>query len=109
MIRGRPCNWQLRRLGTGTKFWLLPRHADAAAQWTKLEQACPTRGADTSYALFQSSLHAIHAQASEAKFVILSGDLIAHNFSCKFADCVSQGAPAEYRAFVEKTIDYVIG
>jgi sphingomyelin phosphodiesterase acid-like 3 len=85
-----------------------PASADAAAQWTKLDQACPTRGADTSYALYQSSLHAIHAQAAEAKFVILSGDLIAHNFSCKFAAVFPKAAPAVYRAFVEKTIDYVM-
>jgi sphingomyelin phosphodiesterase acid-like 3 len=85
-----------------------PASADAAAQWTKLDQACPTRGADTSYALYQSSLHAIHAQAGEAKFVILSGDLIPHSFSCKFAAVFPKATPADYRAFVEKTIVYVL-
>ena len=85
-----------------------PASADAAAQWTKLDQACPTRGADTSYVLYQSSLHAIHAQASGAKFVILSGDLIAHSFSCKFAAVFPKATPADYRAFVEKTIAYVL-
>ncbi|MGD0345185.1 MAG: metallophosphoesterase [Terracidiphilus sp.] len=85
-----------------------PASADAAAQWTKLGQACPTRGADTSYALYHSSLHAIHAQASGAKFVIVSGDLIAHNFSCKFAAVFPKAAAADYRAFVEKTIAYVL-
>ena len=85
-----------------------PASADAAAQWTKVDQACPTRGVDTSYALYQSSLHAIHAQAGEAKFVILSGDLIAHSFSCKFAAVFPKAAPADYRAFVEKTIAYVM-
>jgi sphingomyelin phosphodiesterase acid-like 3 len=82
--------------------------ADAAAQWTKLDQACPTRGADTSYVLYQSSLNAIHAQAAEAKFVIVSGDLIAHSFSCKFAALFPNAAPAEYRSFVEKTIVFVL-
>lgn len=85
-----------------------PASADAAAQWTKVDQACPTRGADTSYALYQSGLRAIHAQASEAKFVILSGDLIAHSFSCKFAAVFPKAAPADYRAFVEKTMAYVM-
>jgi sphingomyelin phosphodiesterase acid-like 3 len=85
-----------------------PASADAAAQWMKLEKACPTRGEDTSYALYQSSLHAIHAQAGHAKFVILSGDLIAHNFSCKFAAVFPKAAPAHYRAFVEKTIVFVM-
>ncbi len=50
----------------------------------------------------------MHAQAGNAKFVILSGDLIAHNFSCKFAAVFPKAAPADYRAFVEKTIVYVM-
>jgi sphingomyelin phosphodiesterase acid-like 3 len=85
-----------------------PPSADAAAQWSKVDAACPTRGADSSYALYQSSLQAIHAQAGEAKFVILSGDLIAHSFSCKFAAVFPKAPPADYKAFVEKTIDYVM-
>ncbi len=94
-------------VGDWDRILAAPASADAAAQWTKLDQACPTRGADTSYALYQSSLHAIHAQAGDAKFVILSGDLIAHNFSCKFAAVFPKAAPTDYRTFVEKTIDYV--
>ena len=77
-----------------------PASADAAARWAKVEQACPTRGADTSFALYQSSLRAIHVQAGDAKFVIVSGDLIAHSFSCKFAAVFPKAAPADLRAFV---------
>jgi sphingomyelin phosphodiesterase acid-like 3 len=86
-----------------------PATADAEAQWTKLEQTCHARGEDTAYALFQSSLRAIHAQASGAKFVIMSGDLIAHSFSCKFAALFPKAAPGEYKSFVEKTTSYVMG
>jgi sphingomyelin phosphodiesterase acid-like 3 len=85
-----------------------PPSADVAAQWSKVDKACPTRGEDTTYALYQSSLQAIHAQAGDAKFVTLSGDLIAHSFSCKFAAVFPKAAPADYRAFVEKTIVYVL-
>jgi len=95
-------------VGDWNRILAAPASADAAAQWTKLDQACPTRGADTSYALYQSSLHAIHAQAGDVKFVILSGDLIAHSFSCKFAAVFPKATPADYRAFVEKTIAYVM-
>jgi sphingomyelin phosphodiesterase acid-like 3 len=94
--------------GDWNEILAAPASADAAAQWTKLDQACPTRGVDTSYALYQSSLHAIHTQAGEAKFVIVSGDLVAHSFSCKFAAMFPKAAPADYRAFVEKTIVYVL-
>jgi sphingomyelin phosphodiesterase acid-like 3 len=93
-------------VGEWDRILAAPASADAAAQWAKLDQACPTRGADTSYALFQSSLHAIHARAGEAKFVILSGDLIAHSFSCKFAAVFPKATPADYKAFVEKTIAF---
>jgi sphingomyelin phosphodiesterase acid-like 3 len=85
-----------------------PASADAAARWANVEQACPTRGADTSYVLYQSSLRAIHAQAGDAKFAIVSGDLVAHSFSCKFAAVFPKAAPADLRAFVEKTIAYVL-
>ena len=85
-----------------------PASSDAAAQLAKLQQACATRGADTSYALYQSSLHAIRAKANHAKFVLVSGDLISHAFSCKFAAVFPKATPGEYKAFVEKTIAYVM-
>ncbi len=94
--------------GEWNELLAAPATADAEAQFTKLQQTCHARGDDTTYALFQSSLHAIHAQANDAKFVIVSGDLIAHSFSCKFATVFPKAAPAEYRAFVEKTIAYVM-
>jgi sphingomyelin phosphodiesterase acid-like 3 len=86
-----------------------PTSADAEAQFTMLEQTCHAKGEDTTDALYQSTLHAIHTRAAHAKFVILSGDLIAHSFSCKYATLFPKAAPAEYRAFVEKTISYVMG
>jgi len=86
-----------------------PASADAATQFTKLQQTCHAKGEDTTYALFESSLRAIHARARGARFVIVSGDLIAHNFSCKFAALFPKATPAEYRTFVEKTIAYVMG
>lgn len=82
--------------------------ADQAARLEELLQTCKVRGADTSYALYESSLRAIHDDAKGAKFVVLSGDLISHDFSCKFHIVFPKASPAEYRAFVEKTIDYVM-
>jgi sphingomyelin phosphodiesterase acid-like 3 len=85
-----------------------PASADTQAQWAKVEQQCNTRGADTSSVLYQSALRAIHTRAARAKFVIVSGDLISHAFSCKFAAEFPKATPADFRAFVEKTIDYVL-
>jgi sphingomyelin phosphodiesterase acid-like 3 len=105
---GKAAQLEAAPVGDWNAILAAPGSADAVAQWAKLEQACPTRGADTTYVLYQSSLHAIHAQAGSAKFVILSGDLIAHSFSCKFAAVFPKAAPADYEDFVEKTIAFVL-
>src|SRR5208282_1467916 len=46
--------------------------------------------------------------APDAKFITLSGDLIAHSFSCKYKKLMPQSTPEEYRQFVEKTIKFVL-
>ena len=84
-----------------------PATADREQQFAALQQTCHARGVDTSYALYESSLRAIRADAAGAKFVVVSGDLIAHDFSCKFATVLPHAKADEYRAFVEKTIGYV--
>jgi sphingomyelin phosphodiesterase acid-like 3 len=85
-----------------------PAPAGSAAHRARVDQSCPTHGADTSFALYRSSLHAIHAQAVHAKFAIVSGDLLAHAFDCKFDAVFPNAAPGAYRSFVEKTIAYVL-
>ncbi len=85
----------------------LPAPADREQQFAELEQNCHARGVDTSYTLYESSLRAIRADAAGAKFVVVSGDLISHGFSCKFATLFPKAGSGDYRAFVEKTIEYV--
>jgi sphingomyelin phosphodiesterase acid-like 3 len=79
---------------------------DAAA----LQQTCPVRGTDTSDVLWRSSLEAIHsyADSSGARFVTVSGDLLAHKFDCKYKALLPAATHADYLAFVEKTIHYEI-
>jgi sphingomyelin phosphodiesterase acid-like 3 len=82
--------------------------ADREARFRALETSCPVRGEDTSYPLFDASLAAIRRDGAGARFVTVSGDLISHSFQCKFGAVFPQAAPGAYRAFVEKTIDFVI-
>jgi sphingomyelin phosphodiesterase acid-like 3 len=82
--------------------------ADRQQRFDALQDKCHARGVDTTYALYKSSLNAIHAKAAEAGFVILSGDLVAHAFSCKFSALFPEASPQAYSAFVEKTLDYVL-
>jgi sphingomyelin phosphodiesterase acid-like 3 len=85
-----------------------PAAADRTARFAELQDACRARGVDASYALYQSSLKAIRANAGGAKFVVLSGDLISHDFDCKYKTTEPTANPGDYRAFVEKTIEYVM-
>ena len=85
-----------------------PASTDRSARFAELQQACGARATDTSYPLYESSLRAMHNDASGAKFVVLSGDLISHDFSCVFKTMFPTAGPVEYRTFVEKTIEFVM-
>jgi sphingomyelin phosphodiesterase acid-like 3 len=85
-----------------------PASSDRDAQFAALEQKCPTRGEDTPYNLYASSLQAMRTTAADAKFITVSGDLIAHAFSCKFNAVVPESEPGVYQAFVAKAIEYVL-
>ncbi|MDR3746098.1 MAG: metallophosphoesterase [Acidobacteriaceae bacterium] len=81
-----------------------PASPTEAQDFAALQKSCPTRGIDTSWVLWQSSLAAIHANAAQAKFITLSGDLLAHSFDCKYKALLPKASPADYTAFTEKTI-----
>lgn len=80
---------------------------DRRQRFADLERKCHARGDDTSFALFESALKAMKARAGAARFVAVSGDLIAHGFDCKYKSVFPQATPEQYRAFVEKTIEFV--
>jgi sphingomyelin phosphodiesterase acid-like 3 len=90
------------------KILSAPDSSDRETRFAEIEKACHTRGEDTDFVLLQSSLQAIKAHAADAKFVTVSGDLISHAFTCKFSAVFPHAAPGEYRAFVEKTIAFVV-
>jgi sphingomyelin phosphodiesterase acid-like 3 len=81
---------------------------DQQQRFAALQQTCHARGADTSFALFDSSLKAMRKPAAGAGFVAMSGDLISHAFPCKYTALFPNSDPEAYRTFVEKTLDYVI-
>lgn len=85
-----------------------PASPTQAADSAALQKACPVRGVDTPNVLWQSSLRALHTDAAHAKFVTLSGDLLAHSFDCKFKTLLPAAPHADYVAFTEKTIRYIV-
>jgi len=85
-----------------------PPSPNRDAQFKALQQKCSTRGEDTSYPLYTSSLRAMQKTAPDARFVTVSGDLISHAFSCKYGALLPQADPNAYRSFVAKSIQFVL-
>ena len=84
-----------------------PASADLSSRLDALTASCHSKGVDTSEALLQSSLAAMRAQAAGIAFITLSGDLMAHQFDCKYKALLPQATADDYRSFAEKTLDYV--
>jgi sphingomyelin phosphodiesterase acid-like 3 len=73
-----------------------------------LQGACQARGVDTPYTLLRSSLGAMRARQPDAKFMAVSGDLIAHAFFCRYTILFPGSTQSEYQAFVLKTLSFVM-
>jgi sphingomyelin phosphodiesterase acid-like 3 len=82
--------------------------ADQEQAFAGLQQSCHAKGVDTPIALFRSSLAAMHTRQPDAKFITVSGDLIAHAFTCRYATLFPDAAPGDYQAFVLKTMSFVM-
>jgi sphingomyelin phosphodiesterase acid-like 3 len=81
---------------------------DREQRFQALQQSCHARGADTSFALYESSLKAMRAHAAGVGFVTVSGDLISHAFQCKYDALFPHSTPEALHTFVKKTLDYVV-
>jgi sphingomyelin phosphodiesterase acid-like 3 len=86
-----------------------PPSANQQQEFAALQESCSARGVDTAIALFSSSLKAMRSGQPEARFMTVSGDLIAHSFSCRYAKLVHGATPGEYQSFVLKTMRFVMG
>ncbi len=65
-------------------------------------------GPDTSYALWQSTLTELRKTAASSRFVVISGDLLAHKFDCKYKALVPAATDAGYLDFTVKTVRYIL-
>jgi sphingomyelin phosphodiesterase acid-like 3 len=86
-----------------------PASSNQKQAFAALQQSCHERGVDTPFALLDSSLKAMRSRLPDSKFMTVSGDLIAHGFSCRYTTLVPSSTPADYQVFVLKTIDFVMG
>ena len=65
-------------------------------------------GPDTSYALWQSTLAELKHTAVSSRFVVISGDLLAHHFLCKYKALIPDADSASYLTFTLNTAAYVL-
>jgi len=85
-----------------------PPSADRAGKFAALQKNCHGKGIDTDYTLLASSLRAMHADANGARFITVSGDLLSHDFSCKYTTLFPHSTAAGYQAFAAKTLEFVM-
>jgi sphingomyelin phosphodiesterase acid-like 3 len=78
-----------------------------AADFARLQSTCSAKGIDTPPALLASSLHAAQQQQPHPLFTTVSGDLLAHQFDCRFHTLAPTAADADYSAFASKTVAFI--
>jgi sphingomyelin phosphodiesterase acid-like 3 len=96
---------------TDTRDWLpiltAPATPTQAEDFAKLQNTCNAKGVDTPFALLQAAMKAAHTQQPNPFFVTVSGDLMAHQFDCRFHTLDPKATEADYSAFAAKTVAFV--
>jgi sphingomyelin phosphodiesterase acid-like 3 len=84
-----------------------PPSPTQAADFARLQSTCNAKGIDTPPTLLESSLHAAHQQQPNPLFTTVSGDLLAHQFDCRFHTLAPTATDADYTAFAAKTVAFI--
>jgi sphingomyelin phosphodiesterase acid-like 3 len=90
------------------KILATPATPESAKAYKDLQKTCNAKGSDTDYALFASSLAAEKTQLPTPLFVTVSGDLMAHQFDCRFKALVPNGTEKQYSDFAANTVAFVV-
>lgn len=77
------------------------------AERTAMQAECHALSLDTDWPLLKASLVAAHDAQPRPVFVTLSGDLLAHEFRCRFHHIAPSGTPEAYADFAAKTVAFV--
>jgi sphingomyelin phosphodiesterase acid-like 3 len=64
-------------------------------------------GQDTNWWLLRSALDAMRKAEPDPTLVMVTGDLLAHGFSEKYAKAITDTNRDHYRAFVSKTVSFI--
>jgi sphingomyelin phosphodiesterase acid-like 3 len=82
--------------------------ANASQTFASLQKSCRAKGEDTPYPLLRASLAAMRSREAAPGFVTVTGDLIAHQFTCRYQTLFPGSSQQSYETFVEKTIQFVM-
>ncbi len=85
-----------------------PATPTQAADLDALQTACNARALDTAWPLFQTTLRAAHDAERRPTFVTLSGDLLTHEFACRFQHLAPDASAQDLAAFAAKTVTFVM-
>jgi sphingomyelin phosphodiesterase acid-like 3 len=95
-----------------TEILATPASPSQKTDLAALNSACPVRAADTSEALWQSSLRAIREQISgpsrpHPAFAVITGDFFAHDFDCKYRFLLPTHTHEQFVAFAANTLRFL--
>lgn len=86
-----------------------PDSSTQAADFAAMQTECSSRGVDPDNALLDSALQAARKQALKARFVTVTGDLLVHDFGCRYHSMThGKAAPGTGTTLIEKTVQYVM-
>ncbi len=89
-----------------------PAAATQPAEFAALQAACGAHGIDTPMALLRDSLRAVQKAQPSPLFVTVSGDLMAHQFDCRFRHVAARlpggrASAADLSEFAAKTVAFI--
>ena len=79
---------------------------DQAKEFAAVQEACKAKLLmDSPYALLNGALHEAKAAAGKPAFVEVSGDLLVHDFDCRYDESLSAAFAAKTTVFVMKEVE----
>ena len=85
-----------------------PMSPTQAADLQALQTTCNGRALDTAWPLLQTAFAAAHQAEPRPLFVTLSGDLLTHEFACRFSHLAPDATVQDQAAFAAKTVSFVV-
>lgn len=83
-----------------------PDSPTQAVDHDALQTACKVKTVNTPYSLLASTMNEVKKDAAGARFVTMSGDLLTHQWNCRFTTTMPSATHAQFEAFMEKAMEF---